>query len=117
LGLAVFTGASGAIVVAARGQEQELVLFYAVAVFVAFLFGLLAMTKFAIREHTPRFLILTLAGLVAVGVTLAVNMARIYPLASLAAALLIAFALRRLWIRAGCPAGASQAEELAELHP
>ncbi|MGH1556074.1 hypothetical protein ACRAWF_42690 [Streptomyces sp. L7] len=39
------------IIVAAVGQEQELVLVYAVAVFVSFLIGLMATARFARREN------------------------------------------------------------------
>ena len=38
---------SAGVLVAAAGREQELVLFYAVAVFVSFLAGLVAMTRFS----------------------------------------------------------------------
>ena len=46
-----FLVAAAAVVVAGGGREQELVLFYAVAVFVSFLFGLLAMSVFSWRER------------------------------------------------------------------
>lgn len=113
-GVLVFAFVAGVIVAAAGGREQELVLFYAVAVFLAFLFGLLSMTRFALAERTRRHLPLTLAGLGAVALTLAVNLGRGYPVASLAAALAIAASLHRLWVRAGRPGGAADAERLAE---
>jgi hypothetical protein len=113
-GVAVFLLVAAVIVVGARGSEQELVLFYAVAVFLAFLFGLLSMYRFARVECERRFQALTLAGLAAVTVTLGVNLGRVYPIASLAAATVIAAALHRLWVRAGRPRGATQAEALAE---
>jgi hypothetical protein len=43
----VYALIAAAIILAAGGQEQELVLVYAVAVFVSFLAGLLAMARFA----------------------------------------------------------------------
>jgi Amino acid permease len=113
-GVAVFLVVAGSIVLAAGGHEQELVLFYAVAVFLAFLFGLLAMSRFALREDTHRYLPLTVTGVAAVVVTLAVNLGRGYPLASVLAALAVAAALHGMWVHAGRPAGAAQAEELAE---
>lgn len=116
-GVVVFLFAAGTIVLAAGAHEQKLVLFYAVAVFLAFLFGLLAMTQFARQERTHRYLALTITGIAAVTVTLAINLARIYPLASLLAATTIAIALHTLWVRAGRPSGASNVEELAELDP
>jgi amino acid permease len=113
-GVCVFLLVSAVIVVAARASEQELVLFYAVAVFLAFLFGLLSMHRFARAEHQWQFELLTLTGLAAVIVTLAVNLGRLYPIASLAAATAIAVTLQRLWVRAGRPNGAADAEALAE---
>jgi len=113
-GVAVFLLVAAVIVVAAGGSEQELVLFYAVAVFLAFLFGLLSMYRFARAERRRRFQVLTLLGLAAVTVTLGVNLGRLYPIASLAAATVIAATLHRLWVRAGRPSGAAQAEALAE---
>jgi hypothetical protein len=113
-GVAVFLLVAAAIVVAARGSEQQLVLFYAVAVFLAFLFGLLSMYRFARAERTRRYQALTIAGLTAVALTLAVNLGRVYPIASLVAALAIAGTLHRMWVRAGRPSGAASAEALAE---
>ncbi len=113
-GVCVFMLVAAVIVVGAGGSEQELVLFYAVAVFLAFLFGLLSMYRFARTERERRFQVLTLAGLAAVTVTLTVNLGRLYPIASLAAATAIAATLHRLWVRAGRPGGAAQAEALAE---
>jgi amino acid permease len=45
----VYVLVSAVVLVAAAGREQELVLFYAVAVFVSFLAGLAAMTRFSLR--------------------------------------------------------------------
>lgn len=115
VGVLVFLLASAALVVAAGGDEQSLVLFYAVAVFLAFLAGLVAMSSFFRRERRWGYLAASLCGAVAVGVTLAVNLARVYPIASLAAALVIAATLYLLWVRAGRPRGVSDAERLAEL--
>ncbi len=56
-----------------------------------------------------------IAGAAAVTVTLALNLARGYPAASLAAALTIALVPHRLWVRADRPLGVSEAERLAEL--
>src|SRR5204863_1057647 len=49
-GVVVFLVISAGLVGAAGGREQRLVLFYAVAVFLAFLSGLLAMARFFRRE-------------------------------------------------------------------
>ena len=66
-----FLSASSAVVVAAGGREQELVLFYAVAVFVSFLTGLLAMARFSLREGKRALLAVNAVALAAVGFTLA----------------------------------------------
>jgi hypothetical protein len=113
-GVVVFLAVSAALVVAAQGKEQELVLFYAVAVFLAFLAGLLAMSRFFVSEGRTWRLSVSLLGAVAVLVTLLVNLGRGYPIASLVAAVAIAVALYTLWVRAGRPRGVSEAERLAE---
>ncbi|HMG98327.1 MAG TPA: hypothetical protein VK546_05350 [Gaiellales bacterium] len=109
-----FLISSCAVVVAAGGREQELVLFYAVAVFVSFLTGLLAMARFSLNEGNHALLAVNGVAVAAVGFTLAINLGRGYPLASLAAALLIAGALYALWVRAGRPRGIAEAERFAE---
>jgi hypothetical protein len=113
----VFLVISAVIVAAAGAREQRLVLFYAVAVFAAFLCGLLAMAKFFRSERRWPLLVSSLAGAAAVAVTLIVNVARGYPIVSLAAALAIAAVLHRLWIRAGRPRGVGQIERIAEVSP
>jgi hypothetical protein len=115
VGLAVFLLVSAALVVGAGGHEQSLVLFYAVAVFVAFLSGLLAMSRFFRREARLGYLAASLAGAVAVSVTLLVDLARGYPCASIVAAGLVAGTLYALWVRAGRPRGVSNVERLGEL--
>jgi hypothetical protein len=110
----VFLVASAAVVVAAGGHEQELVLFYAVAVFVSFLTGLLAMARFSLNERRWVLLAVNGVALAAVGFTIAVNLGRGYPVASLAAAALIAAVLYALWVRAGRPSGIAEAERLIE---
>src|SRR5213079_3289781 len=116
-GVAVFLGISGVIVDAAGAREQRLVLFYAVAVFAAFLCGLLAMARFFRAERRWLLLVTSLLGAFAVGLTLVINVARGYPIVSLAAAMAIAGTLHRLWVRAGRPRGVAEAERIAEVTP
>ncbi len=104
-GVVVFLGVSAALVVAAGAREQRLVLFYAVAVFVAFLCGLLSMVRFFRAERRYRLMITSTVGAVAVAVTLAVDVARGYPMVSLFVALLVAGVLHAQWVRAGRPDG------------
>jgi hypothetical protein len=110
----VYLAVSGVVLVAAGGHEQDLVLVYAVAVFVSFLAGLTAMTRFSLREGRPGLALINAAGAVTVAFTLAVNLARGYPLLSLAAMLVIAGGLYATWVRQGRPSGIEDVERLAE---
>ena len=104
-GLVAFIALAGAVAAAAGGRDQELVLFYAVSVFLSFLAGLLAMARFSRQDHRHGLLLLNVVGALVVGFTLVINLGRGAPLVSLAAALLIAALLHRLWILAGRPQG------------
>ena len=95
-----------AIVTAAAGaHDQELVLYYAVSVFMSFLVGLLAMARFSRRERNYGSLVLNAVGAFVVAFTLASNLARGNPIVSVLAALLIGLGLHGLWVRAGRPRG------------
>jgi hypothetical protein len=113
-GVAVFLAVAALFVTAAGAHEQRLVLFYAVAVFLAFLCGLASMGRFFWRERRWGLFAVSAAGSLAVLLTLAVNGQRGYPLASLAAASGHAGILSLLWVRAGRPTGVSEAEAAAE---
>ena len=89
-------------------------LVYAVAVFVSFLAGLLAMARFSARRGDRLMTVMNLVGAVGVAFTLAVNLERGYPLLALAGTALIAFVLYRRWVRAGRPAGLEEIERNAE---
>jgi hypothetical protein len=105
---------SAAIILAASGQEQELVLVYAVAVFLSFLAGLLAMARFAYQRGATVLAATNLIGAVVVVFILIVNLLRGYPLISMAATLLIAALLYWRWVRAGRPLGIEEIEREAE---
>jgi Amino acid permease len=110
----VYAVISAAIILVARGQEQELVLVYAVAVFVSFLAGLLAMARFAYRQRLHVLTATNVAGVIAVAFTLLVNVTRGYPLLALAGTALVAAVLYVRWIRAGRPTGIEAIEREAE---
>jgi amino acid transporter len=116
-GVLAFTGVSAAVVAAAGGRDQELVLFYAVSVFLSFLAGLVAMARFARRDRRLGQLALNGVGAAVVAFTLVVNLARGLPVVSLAAALLVAGALYRTWVRAGRPGGIRDLAADAEAEP
>jgi amino acid transporter len=98
-----------AVVLAGRADEQELVLFYAVSVFLSFLAGLAAMVAFSYREGKRGSLVLNATGALIVAFVLVMNLARGLPLVSLGAALLVATGLYGLWVKRGRPRGIVEA--------
>jgi hypothetical protein len=112
--VAVYVAVSALVLLAAGGHEQELVLVYAVAVFVSFLAGLGAMARFSLQEGRRGLAVTNIVGAIAVAFTLAVNLARGYPMLSLAAMLVIAAGLYVVWVRQGRPSGVEEVELLAE---
>ena len=106
----VYLAISVLVVIAAGGRDQELVLFYAVAVFVSFLSGLLAMARFSLRDRDHGLVVINLFGALVVVFTIGVNLGRGYPVASLVVAAGIAGVFYRLWARAGRPRGIAQVE-------
>jgi hypothetical protein len=110
----VYLVVSALVILAASGKEQELVLVYAVAVFVSFFAGLAAMARFAWREGRRFLFVLNSAGCVVVAFTIAVDIDRGWPLLALAATALIGAALYGLWVRSGRPTGIEQIERHAE---
>jgi hypothetical protein len=107
----VYLAISCCVLVAAGAEEQELVLFYAVAVFASFMMGLLAMARFSWQEGNWRLFTVNCIASAAVFFTLAINLSRGYPLASFAALGVIAIVLHRAWIKAGRPEGVTDLEK------
>ncbi|NYI40764.1 hypothetical protein [Demequina lutea] len=114
VGVAIFFVLSAAVVIAGGAEDQELVLFYAVAVFVSFLMGLTAMSYFAYRERHFGWLILNVSAAIAVAFTLVANLFRPAAIGSLGATAIVAGGLYVAWVRAGRPRGASHALAEAE---
>ena len=110
----VFLLVSVLVVVAAGAEDQKLVLFYAVSVFMSFLVGLVAMAKFDFADRRLWSFTVSVVGAIVIGFTLVVNLLRGYPIVSLLAASGIALVLYVLWIRAGRPRGIAQAVVEAE---
>jgi hypothetical protein len=90
------------------------VLVYAVAVFVSFLAGLLAMARFAHRRRLRLLTATNVLGAIAVAFTLLVNLERGYPLLALGGTVLVAGILYARWVRAGRPSGIEAIEREAE---
>lgn len=110
-GVGLLMAVAGLLVVLSGGHEQELVRFYAVAVFVSFLAALVACDVLTWRERRFGRLALNLAATAAVALVLALNLGRLDPLISLAAAGGISLYLWAAWVRHGRPAG------IAEIRP
>ena len=97
--------AAAVVIWAAGARDQELVLFYAVTVFLSFFIGLVAMAQLSRRAGQRLSLIVNALGAAVVAFTLVINLVRGWPLVSLGAAALIAGVLYRLWVGAGRPRG------------
>jgi amino acid transporter len=108
--LLLYGVAAIALVLAAGADEQTLVLFYAVSVFMSFLAGLASMVVFSYREGNRGSLVLNTVGTLIVAFVLVMNLARVTPIASLGATLLIAFGLYGLWVKNERPRGIAGAE-------
>jgi amino acid transporter len=113
-GVVLFLVISSAVVIAAGGKDQSLALFYAVAVFVSFLTGLMAMALFSRRSGDARSVALNLIGAALVLFTIFVNLSRGYPIASIAAALGVGGLFALMWIKQGRPRGIAQIEAEGE---
>lgn len=117
-GVVLYLLIAAGVVIAVNAQDQELVLFYAVAVFVSFLMGLLSMVQFSRHTRAALSLLVNVVGTLVVGFTLGMNLLRGWPLVSLGAASLVAGTFFWLWVRAGRPRGVAlavqEAEELLE---
>ncbi len=112
--VAVFLGVSALVVVMAGGRDQELVLFYAVAVFVSFISGLLAMARFSLQDGRRGHVVVNVVGAIVVLFTIVVNLGRGYPVISLLASGTIGGLFAWLWVRQGRPRGIAQVEAEAE---
>ncbi len=104
-GIAVLLGASLVLILAARGRDQEIVQFYAVAVFASFLGALVACAVLSWRSRRPAGFAVNVVGIALVTLVLVLNLRRLDPLLSLAASSAISLYLWRAWVRRGRPGG------------
>ncbi len=107
-GIAVVLVAA-AILVAAGGREQNLVAFYAVAVFASFLAATIGCARLSYRGGRRGALALNLIGAVLVAAVLAINATRLDGAIALAASGLVALYLWRVWVARGRPGGVAGA--------
>jgi len=107
-GIAALAAIGTCLVGAAGGREQELVHYYAVAVFASFLGALVAAFALSMRDGRRWSAAIALAGVACVAVVLALNLRRIDPIASLGASVLVSVLLWRTWVARGRPGGVAR---------
>jgi hypothetical protein len=106
-GLALLLAAATALIAGAGGRDQELVHYYAVAVFASFLGAIVACARLTLRERKGRAFAVNALGGVIVAFVLTLNLARVEPIAALVASAAISLYLWRAWVRRGRPSGVS----------
>jgi hypothetical protein len=112
-GVLVVFCVAAAMIVAARGREQDLVQFYAAAVFASFLAATLACARLSLRDGRRWTATGNLAGAALVALVIALNLTRLDSSIALLASLAIAVYLWRTWVARGRPGGIARAS-LAE---
>lgn len=108
-GIATLGISSGVLIVLADGRDQELVQFYAVAVFASFLGALTAAARLAWRDGQRLAFIIDAIGVGLIAFVLVLNLRRTGGLIALGAATLLSLALWRRWVARGRPAGVARA--------
>jgi hypothetical protein len=103
----VFTvlGVALAMILAAGGDEQELVHFYAVSVFASFLAATVGCARLSRRDGKPWATALNLAGAALVALVLALNLTRLDSVIALLGSGAVALYLWRSWVAVGRPDG------------
>jgi hypothetical protein len=104
-GVVVLLGAAGAMILAAGGNEQELVQFYAVSVFASFLAATLGCARLSFRDGRMGAATVNLLGAALVALVLALNLTRLDSVVALLASLVAALYLWRVWVARGRPGG------------
>ena len=92
-------------ILAAGGDEQELVQFYAVAVFASFLAATVGCARLSFRDGRVASMALNLLGACLVALVLGLNLTRLDPVFSLLASGAVALYLWRTWVARGRPSG------------
>jgi hypothetical protein len=116
-GILVVLASSAALIGVARGQDQEIVRYYAVSVFAGFLGALLGCARLSHRDGKRAELAVNLVGVVLVVFILALNAVRPAGVIVLSAAVVLAGYLYAIWVKRGRPAGVAEAELRAESSP
>jgi hypothetical protein len=114
IGIYLFAAIAGMVLMVADAEEQRLVIFYAVAVFISFLSGLAAMLRLALKDGKMLLVILNGISVLAVSTTLVVSMLRGWPILSVMAVAVVAAGLYWMWVSAGRPTAIEDVESHLE---
>lgn len=104
-GIAALACAAGALIVLSGGRDQEIVQFYAVAVFAGFLGATVACARLSLRDGHRAMFAVNAAGVLVIAFVLALNLRRLDPLISLAASGAVSLYLWGTWVSRGRPGG------------
>lgn len=110
VGVCLFAVVAAVILLVADAQEQRLVLFYAVAVFISFMSGLAAMLRLAFIDRRVLLVLFNALSLLAVLATLVVTLLRGWPALTVLAVVCVALALHWMWVSAGRPTAVEDVE-------
>lgn len=108
-GVLVVLACAAAMIVAARGREQDLVQFYAVSVFASFLAATLACAYLSLLDGNRLAVAGNLFAAALVALVLVLNLTRLDSAIALLASAAIALYLWRAWVARGRPRGVSHA--------
>jgi len=114
VGIYLFAAIAGVVLIVADAEEQVLVIFYAVAVFVSFLSGIAAMLRLALNDRQIPLVILNTFSFLAVLTTLVVSMFRGWPTLTVLAVAIVAVGLYWMWVSAGRPTDIEDVESHLE---
>jgi hypothetical protein len=109
-GITLVLFASATLITLASGRDQEIVQFYAVSVFAAFLAALIGCARLSLRDRRWAELIVNVAGTGLVGFVLILNLTRTDGAIALGASAMVAGYLYAAWVRRDRPAGVAEAE-------
>ena len=107
-GVAALAAVAAVLVAATGGHEQELVQFYAVAVFASFLGALVAAAVLSLRDGHRGAAFVAGLGAACVALVLALNLRRLDPIGSLAVSAAVSTYLWRAWVSRGRPGGVAE---------
>lgn len=97
--------AAAVLIVVSGGRDQEIVQYYAVAVFAGFLGATVACARLSLRDGRHVMFAANASGVLVIAFVLALNLRRLDSLLALVASALVSLYLWRRWVARGRPAG------------